>query len=629
MLRRCNLSKRVLMLVAALTGFACAGPSGAGAMDTNEVIERWGSSLGGREKLEAVKTLHVRTSLKIFGLDGTGEEWSTSDGRHHQTADVGGLFHVETVYDGENGWQLDQNGKVSALAGTNLRGEITAAYLSSWSHLLHGRMPGSAKYIGVEDSTGLQTIRFYPAGGDSVTFYLDGESFLPARSEQPAQERTLTLTYSDWRPVEGILFPGRFTQSTGDPQYDASGEIIEVTLNAEPPQGTFGKPKESANDFQFTEGESARDIPIELNTVHIFLQARVNGSDPLWFILDTGAALSVLNTATAADLGLKMAGKIEGRGAGEGSVEVNLVPDVSFDLPGVKLTGQTVATVPLSKIEERVGRPIDGILGYDFISRFVTEIDYENLKLSLFDKSSYQYSGDGAVVPMDIEDSTPRIEALVAPPGREPIECRLLVDTGANAAIDFARPFTEKNDLLSSLSKKFFYVGGAGIGGESKSYVGRIDNVEVGGLKFNSPICGFSMDEGGAGADPNNAGLLGGEILSRCTTTFDYEHGRIILEPNSKFGSPFEGDMGGISWTTGGRGDFHSFTVLRILPDSPAAAAGIEAGDRLVSVDGVPAAEFTVHKLWKYFRQDGREVGVIVQRNAEKISRTFHLRPLI
>ena len=68
-------------------------------------------------------------------------------------------------------------------------------------------------------------------------------------------------------------------------------------------------------------------------------------------------------------------------GAGENKVEVSFIKDASFALPGVEIAGQTVATAKLREIlEARVGRPVDGILGYDLISRFVIEIDYRNAR---------------------------------------------------------------------------------------------------------------------------------------------------------------------------------------------------------------------------------------------------------
>src|SRR5215213_4735410 len=46
-------------------------------------------------------------------------------------------------------------------------------------------------------------------------------------------------------------------------------------------------------------------VPFEMNGNSIYLQARVNGSEPRWFVLDTGAGVTVLNATTAESLGLK------------------------------------------------------------------------------------------------------------------------------------------------------------------------------------------------------------------------------------------------------------------------------------------------------------------------------------
>src|ERR1700759_4425446 len=57
-------------------------------------------------------------------------------------------------------------------------------------------------------------------------------------------------------------------------------------------------------------------VPIELVGNEIFLRVRVNGSEPLWFGLDTGAGSTVLNTTAAEALGLKLEGSHQSRGAG-------------------------------------------------------------------------------------------------------------------------------------------------------------------------------------------------------------------------------------------------------------------------------------------------------------------------
>ena len=49
------------------------------------------------------------------------------------------------------------------------------------------------------------------------------------------------------------------------------------------------KPQATTPDVRFASGQSALKIPIELSKNIILLQAQVNDSRPLWFILDTGA----------------------------------------------------------------------------------------------------------------------------------------------------------------------------------------------------------------------------------------------------------------------------------------------------------------------------------------------------
>ncbi|HYY43058.1 MAG TPA: retropepsin-like aspartic protease, partial [Pyrinomonadaceae bacterium] len=60
----------------------------------------------------------------------------------------------------------------------------------------------------------------------------------------------------------------------------------------------------SAAALQFTSGQSASRIPFEFISNHIYVRARLNGSEPLWFLLDTGATASYFDAQRATALGL-------------------------------------------------------------------------------------------------------------------------------------------------------------------------------------------------------------------------------------------------------------------------------------------------------------------------------------
>src|SRR5215204_5709430 len=91
-------------------------------------------------------------------------------------------------------------------------------------------------------------------------------------------------------------------------------------------------------------GQSVAQIPFELNGNQIFLRIRVNGSEPLWFGLDTGASGSVINTATAEALGLKMEGGGRTTGAG-GQVQSSTVRGVRLDIGGARLDNLDAMTL--------------------------------------------------------------------------------------------------------------------------------------------------------------------------------------------------------------------------------------------------------------------------------------------
>ena len=170
---------------------------------------------------------------------------------------------------------------------------------------------------------------------------------------------------------------------------------------------------------------------------------------------------------------------------------------------------------------------------------------------------------------------------------------------------------------------------GMGVGGETKAYVGRIKTLEIGGLKFINPVAGFSQDKAGAGANKFRAGLIGGEILSRCTVIFDYERGEMVLEPNGNFEDPYNIGMSGLYVQTGGRGDWDTISVRKVLPDSPAAAAGIEAGDIITSIDGRPASEYSMSDLAEYFKRDGQMVRLELARNGKTIKKEVRLKKVL
>jgi len=587
-------------------------------------LDRCAEALGGRERLAAVKSLRKVYKARMAGLDGRLEEWSTKDGSFRMRLDLG-VVEIVRAYDGNTAWQRDQNGAVARMSGPELLDLVWQGYWATWSCLLDGRVRGHARDLG--DEAGAHKVELAPEGGRKTTVWFDAKTGLPARTEAPSGDQLQVTRFSDWQRHDGIQFAGKVEQVVGKGKAAqvATYELETVEVNAKPPAGTFGKPRSASPKPSFVRGSSVRDIPIELNSVHIYLQLRINDSEPKWFLFDTGAGATVLSQTVADELGIESLGKARGRGAGEGSVPVSFARGVRLGLPGVRIPPGTVALIPLTEIEKRTGRELDGILGYDFIRQFVVEIDYVGRKMHLHDPATWKYAGKGRVVRLQLQGNRPIAAATITSGGR-PIPAQFLIDTGANAGLMFAGPFTKQHELLEKLDKKLFFRGGYGVGGESTGWIGRLDRLEFGGLKFDRPLASFSEDKAGAGADPDYAGILGGRILSCCRVFVDYSRERLILEPYEHFAPVVPRNLSGLFFVTGGRGKWHEISVARIVPTSPAAEAGFAEGDRIASVDGRPIREFTKHALEVYLGVPGKTVRIGIDRGGNKKELVVELR---
>src|SRR5947207_112393 len=83
-----------------------------------------------------------------------------------------------------------------------------------------------------------------------------------------------------------------------------------------------------------------------------------------------------------------------------GTPSAGLTSGVSLTLPGVTTFNQTVAVLPLEFISSIMGQPIAGLIGYDFISQFVIEVDYAARTMNVYAPATYRYSGSGEILPI-------------------------------------------------------------------------------------------------------------------------------------------------------------------------------------------------------------------------------------
>jgi Aspartyl protease len=249
----------------------------------------------------------------------------------------------------------------------------------------------------------------------------------------------------------------------------------------------------------------------------IYVPVQVNGSSAEWFIFDTGAPNSLIDTALAKSLHLSAISSGIIHGAGKGDVSANDAGDVELTL------GRLRTRVPHAKIVDLSKVPVPakgyGLIGAEFLEQYVVRIDPLAHTIDFYDPKAFVYRGKGQSLPLELTNSRLYIQAgLAAKPG-QPVQRRLRVDTGSEDSID--------DDTIRSSSVTQKTTLGNGLGNSYEDVSGVYDTVVIGPFKFRHVW-------GPAGA----VAIIGMEMMRRFTLTIDAMHGRLYLDPNSSYSEP-------------------------------------------------------------------------------------------
>lgn len=380
---------------------------------------------------------------------------------------------------------------------------------------------------------------------------------------------------------------------------------------------------------RFERGDSIVVRGVQLFDRIIYMPVRVNGAGPFTFVLDTGdGQMSAIDQSVADSLVMRSTRIGAGGGAGEDTVTINSIDSVALSVGGLSFGPQGAMGIPLHRIDPHWGKRKDGLFGGDLLSALVTRIHYENKTVTFHDARSYEYKGPGEHIPVQVFGGVLFVNAQVLLYGSEkPIDAFFLIDTGVRMTA-FNSPYSRENSLAGQSPKTVQGVTGCGIGGVSRGIVGRVRGIRIGSILIENPVVSFSTDEAGALADTSFSGIIGADVLERFVVVLDYSRSCIFLEKNRSYGKPFEFDMSGIRFVMEGK-RFDALKVFSVFEGSPAAEAGVKAGDIVTAIDGRAPASFMMETLRAYMQREGAVVRLDVKRGTEATSVKLHLRKMV
>lgn len=380
--------------------------------------------------------------------------------------------------------------------------------------------------------------------------------------------------------------------------------------------------------YHFSSGDATLNIPVELiaNGL-VFVRAKVN-DHPGWFILDNATQGFAVDCEYARQIALQTSGTAASRNDKSDAVQVGIIRDLQISLPGMDLTHRNLIVIDLKSLEPAIGHAVDGIIGSRLFDDFIVVVDYERRLLSVYLPDHYQPPAKETSLPVRLDEHGFQfIDATIALPGLDPITANFLIDCGANTYADFYKPFSDAHHLPPP-GMKLLDEPGSSAGGTVQSRDARANWLIIGAYFIQKPPITFAQETEGLMAAKDHAGLIGAGFLERFTVAFDNRNKRLWLAPNRSYAAPARSDESGLRIRAEGP-SFHKFVVRRIVPQSPAAEAGIEPGDVIESIGDHPADAITLTELRNILSQPDKSLSVNITRGDKNLHVTLRLRPLI
>ncbi|WP_419212881.1 M16 family metallopeptidase [Maribacter sp. X9] len=191
------------------------------------VIEKYIEAIGGKAKLEAVKSYSLTAAAEMQGMKLDLEMKKTANDQFMQNVQMMGNSVSKQVLDGDNGYMINQGQRKDLSEEEIIKIKEESAPFPELNYLA----AGGISLEGTE-MVGDKTAYKLNITGGKTAFY-DTETGLKLQevnsAEIQGQQVQSTFTFEDYKEVSGILFPFKLIQSVG-PQ-DIEFNVSEIKVN--------------------------------------------------------------------------------------------------------------------------------------------------------------------------------------------------------------------------------------------------------------------------------------------------------------------------------------------------------------------------------------------------------------
>ena len=218
----------------------------------------------------------------------------------------------------------------------------------------------------------------------------------------------------------------------------------------------------------------------------IFFRMKVNNTDSLFFLFDTGANASAIDTKVSDKLNLKTAKNDTVEGTA-GIINVPFVKAKTLSVGNSVVKNIYFTKYDLSGSLAPPNQYLAGIVGTDFLKHFVVTIDFQNKQISFSKKNRDKLTN---TIPLELDNGIPGIKSSI----NDSITTFFRYDSGSSLFetndiyLNTSTSIFEKILFSDSTLKPVRFLSASGVGGSIKLPVYKINSVLLGNIEVKHPF---------------------------------------------------------------------------------------------------------------------------------------------
>jgi len=413
--------------------------------------------------------------------------------------------------------------------------------------------------------------------------------------------------------------------------------------------------------FQFHR-ESKRSYKVNFVNFNnlIIVKAKLNGQ-PMNFLVDTGVDNTVLfGLSDIANQFKRNSKRVLIKGvSGKTKTYAYKIENNLLEIGKLKDTTHDVYAIfdDNFNVSDKIGYPIQGILGYDFFKDHLVQVNYARNYLKIFNPDHFNKSLKSYdALDLRLFKNKPYVKATVKLTERWQ-EYVFLLDTGSSDAI-----WIKPNKGTNIPEKNFDDILGYGFTDIIKGKRAKAESFQLGSQELDAVKIAYpdTLAYEGINFSPKS-GVIGSEIMRRFHWIFDYENLKVYVKANADSDDDFNYDMSGLVLKYDGYQSIAHFQIFfpqakaqtdnsagynkidntpdvyvelrpvlkvgAIRPNSSAFDAGFIEEDIILRISGRLSHRYDLEEIMEILSQgEGKKINFVIQRGGRVYDKSLTLK---